>query len=68
MFDQSLCDSHQCPEKMNCMRYLIEDKYCFNPIKAHLGNYQCTSKNNYYLEIHSSCNIPVLKGGELNGE
>ena len=68
MFEQTLCKSDFCQEKMNCMRYLIEEKYCFNPVKAHLGNYQCKSENNYNLKIHSSCDIPIEGGESLNGE
>lgn len=69
MFEFSLCDSDQCSEKMNCMRYLIEEKYCYNAVKFHLANYQCTNKNHYNLKIFSTCDIPVLKGGEnLSGE
>jgi len=62
VFDQSKCDS-QCPEKNNCMRNLIEDKYCFNPVNIHFNNHLCNSKNNYNFKIHSTCEMP-LKGGE----
>jgi hypothetical protein len=49
------------------MRYLVEEKYCFNPVKIHLNNHLCTDKNNYNLKISSSCDIAILKGGEIDG-
>ena len=65
MFEFSLCDSHNCPEKQTCMRSLVEEKYCYNPVKVNLSNHLCTSKNNYNLKISSSCQLPIIKGGEL---
>lgn len=66
MFDQSLCDS-DCPEELNCMRHLIEEKYCYNAVKIHLGNHLCNHKNNYCLKIDSSCEMPILRGGGRDG-
>ena len=67
MFDFSLCKSESCPEKFNCMRFLVEDRHCHNPVKVHLGNHLCTSKNNYFLKIYSTCDIPTKGGESING-